>query len=108
MNRAVTEMRNLYDRFGIPEENLRALAKWKVKKLKRYPFHLYVPTRKEVATLPPAELTPILVGWMCRSPVEIIPSRSQIIEVRSILVERRDSESLAGLIEMCRNYIFYS
>ena len=101
-------MTNLYDHFGVPEENLRALAKWKGKKLKRYPYHMYVPTRKEVATLPSAELTPILVGWMCHSPIEIIPSRSQITEVCSILVERRDSESLAGLIDMCRNYISYS
>jgi hypothetical protein len=101
-------MKNLHDRFGVPEENLQALFKWKGKKRKRYPFHLYVPTRKEVATLSPAELKSILTGWMCHSPVEIIPSRSQIAEVRSVLLERKDSAAFTELLEMCRNYISYS
>lgn len=101
-------MKNLHDRFGVPEENLQALLKWKGKKRKRYPFHLYVPTRKEGATLTPAELKDILTGWMCHSPVEIIPSRSQIADVRAILMQRKDARHLTDLIEMCRNYISYS
>ncbi len=101
-------MKNLHDRFGVPDENLQALLKWKGKKRKCYPFHLYVPTRKEVANLTPAELKDILTGWMCHSPVEIIPSRSQIAEVRSILMERKDVGNFTDLVEMCRNYISYS
>lgn len=98
-------MNHLHDRFGIPEENLLALFKWKGKKRRRFPFHLYVPTRKEVATLTPAELREILMGWMCHSPVEIIPSRLQITEVRAILLARKDAGQFTDLIEMCRNYI---
>lgn len=101
-------MKNANDRFGMSEENLTAMRKRKHQKGKRFPYHLYVPTRKEVATMPADELTEILTGWMCRSPIEIIPSRSQIIEVRSILLERQDAANLTEIIEMCRNYISYS
>lgn len=101
-------MKNLHDRFGVPEENLQALLKWKGKKRKRYPFHLYVPTRKEVATLAPSELKGILTGWMCHSPVEITPSRSPIRDVQTILMARTDAEHFTDLVEMCRNYISYS
>jgi hypothetical protein len=45
---------------------------------------------------------------MCNSPIEIIPSRSQIEEVRSIILARDDAAELADLIAMCRNYISYS
>lgn len=101
-------MKNGQDHFGIPNENLMAAKKWKDKKKKKYPFYLYVPTRKEVSTLPLDELKTILVGWMCHSPTEIIPSRYQIEEVRLALVSRKDADKLADLIKMCMNYIAYS
>lgn len=102
-------MKNQQEHFGVPAENIAAAGKWKGKKQKKhYPFHLYVPTRKEVASLPPIELKAILVGWMCHSPLEIIPSRSQIEEVRFVLINRKDAAKLVEVIEMCRNYISYS
>lgn len=68
-------------------------------------FQSYVPTRKEVATLEPKKITAILTDWMCRSPVEIIPSRTQIIAVREVLLTRHDANKLTGLITMCNYYI---
>ena len=101
-------MKNVEDHFGVPEENLIASKKWKDKKKKKHPFHIYVPTRKEVATLLLVELKPILVGWMCHSPTEIIPSRTQIDEVRIALIKRKDANELTELIEICTKYINHS
>ncbi|WP_222619236.1 hypothetical protein [Undibacterium hunanense] len=92
------------DRFGIPEENLLAAKKW-VDRQSNKQFQSYVPTRREVANLATKKITSILVDWMCRSPVEIIPSRTQIIEVRDILSARADAKQLTGLITMCNYYI---
>ena len=96
------------DRFGVPAENLAAVQKWKGKKRKKSLFHLYVPTRKEVAKMAPDELKAILVGWMCRSPIEIVPSRTQIDEVRVALLKRADADQFIDLLKMCKNYIAYS
>lgn len=101
-------MKNEHDRFGIPEENLAAVQKWKGQKKKKYAFHVYVPTRGEVAKMPPDELKGILIGWMCHTPIEIVPSRSQIEEVRLALLDRADADAFTDLINMCRNYIAYS
>ncbi len=92
------------DRFGVPEENLLAAKKW-VGKQSNKQFQSYVPTRREVASLGNKKITSILVDWMCRSPVEIIPSRTQIMEVRDILLARADAKQLSGLITMCNYYI---
>jgi hypothetical protein len=102
-------VKNGQDRFGVPEENLVAATKWLgKKKTKKSAFYVFVPTRKDVATLPPDELTTVLVGWMCHSPIEIIPSRTQIAEVRTALLNRDDTDRLFDLIKMCTNYINYS
>ncbi|AZP14562.1 hypothetical protein EJN92_13560 [Undibacterium parvum] len=74
-------------------------------KTKSYKVHSYVPSRKEVASLNIKELTEILTGWMCNSPTEIIPSRTQIAEVKDILLTRPDLSQLTGLITMCNYYI---
>ena len=97
-----------HERFGVPDENLIAAKKWRDKKKKKYLFHTYVPTRKEVASLPLRELRSILIGWMCHSPTEIIPSRSQIEEVRRIIADRRDADQFTELLKMCANYVSYS
>ncbi|MET3119859.1 hypothetical protein AAKU64_004106 [Undibacterium sp. GrIS 1.8] len=97
-------MKKSHDRFGIPEENFRA-AERSAKKQKGYLLHVYVPTRKEVATLKIEKLSTMLVGWMCKSPTEIIPSRTQITEVRNILLNREDASELGSLITMCNYYI---
>ena len=101
-------MKNGEDHFGVPEENLILSKKWKDKQKNKHPFHIYVPKRKEVATLSIAELKPILVGWMCSSPIAIIPSRTQIDEVRTALLKRSDANQLTELIDMCSKYINHS
>lgn len=101
-------MNNGQDRFGVPEENLAAVQKWKDKKKNKSPYHVYVPTRKEVAKMAPDELKPILVGWMCHSAIEIVPSRTQIEEVRVALLNRDDADEFVDLLNMCKNYIAYS
>ena len=97
-------MRPEFDRFGVPEENIRA-AEESVKRQTLYDLHGYVPTRKEVATLAAIDITEILTGWMCRSPIEIVPSRSQIIEVKMVLLTRPDVSELSRLVRTCDNYI---
>ncbi|MFZ6756025.1 hypothetical protein ACO0K9_02305 [Undibacterium sp. Ji50W] len=97
-------MQHLHDRFGVPDENLLA-AQNSSSKQKGHTSQTYVPTRKEVAKLGRKKITSILIDWMCRSPTEIIPSRTQIIEVRDILLTRKDADKLSGLITMCNYYI---
>jgi hypothetical protein len=58
---------------------------------------MYVPTRREVATLPPSDLTEILDLWFWESPTELIPSRAQVREVRAVLVGRPDAGTPAVL-----------
>lgn len=102
-------MKNGQDRFGMPEENLIAAKRWMNKKRRnKYPFNIYVPTREEVATLSLEELRTILIGWMCHSPIEIVPSRTQIKEVRTALLNRGVPDQFNNLIEMCSNYVSYS
>src|SRR5476649_1194751 len=45
-----------FDRFGTPEENIHAAAKWAKKYRKKHTYHTHVPTRKEIGTLPAVEL----------------------------------------------------
>jgi|GEM_PF-1528919 len=97
-------MQRSQERFGVPEENLRAAKKW-AEKQNPQGFQCYVPTRKEVAHLGRKKITRILVDWMCHSPIEIIPSGSQIIEVRDILLAREDARDLSNVITMCNYYI---
>lgn len=68
-------------------------------------FSATISNRKEVANLGHKKITSILVDWVCHSPIEIIPSRSQIIEVRDILLAREDARDLSNVITMCNYYI---
>lgn len=90
------------DRFGVPLSNVLAAENW-CKTYDKKPC--YVPTRKEVANLPPKKITAVLIAWMCDCPTEIIPSRSQIAEVKTVLLARQDADQLSALITMCNNYI---
>nr|WP_315253360.1 hypothetical protein [uncultured Duganella sp.] len=98
-------MQEDFERFGIPPENIRAAEKWATKQRKKHQYHTQVPTRKEVSALPPEEITPLLVGWMVHSPVEIIPSRFQVELVLELLLQREDAAELSGLITMCRHFV---
>ena len=93
-----------YSHFGIPEDNLRA-AEESGRRQPRHKFHTYVPTREEVAKLDANELKFILTGWMCNAATEIIPSRTQIAEVKIILMLRPDARELGDVLSMCECYI---
>ncbi|MES2258197.1 MAG: hypothetical protein V4724_06740 [Pseudomonadota bacterium] len=93
-----------FERFGTPPENILAATLRQPARTKKHDYNTRVPTRKEVSNLPLAELTPLLLGWMENSPVEIIPSRGQIQLVIEVLQQRHDTPALAALIRMCKNY----
>lgn len=98
-------MQEDFKRFGIPDENIEAAQKWARKHRKKYEYHIQVPTRKEVLNLPINQLTPLLVGWMVHSPIEIVPSRIQIEQVIELLQKRGDREDARKLLDMCRHYV---
>lgn len=89
--------------FGIPEENIMAAQRRTSEK--RNPPYSKVPTKRDIATLPAAQLKSILISWMEHSATEIIPSRAQIALVRDVLLEREDRAELATILNMCTNYI---
>ncbi|MFZ6813386.1 hypothetical protein ACO0K3_02885 [Undibacterium sp. Rencai35W] len=93
-----------YKRFGIPKQNLDAAQKAK-KNQKNANYCCYVPTRDQVANADIDIIKKLLVDWMCHSPTELIPSKTQIAEVRAILMARSDASSLSGLLTMCSYYI---
>lgn len=94
-----------FEQFGVPAENIHAAQKWADKHRKKYKYHTRVPTRKEVRNLPPKQLTELLVGWMVHSPIEIIPSKVQIVLVTELLRARADAAEFGELLDMCRNYM---
>jgi len=99
-------MDNFHERFGIPETNLLA-AEISASKNQNLKLHYLVPTRQQVALLEPEALQKMLTGWMCNCPIEIIPSRAQINEVKQILLMRPDASELSCLITMCNYYLFF-
>jgi hypothetical protein len=96
-------MKDLSQYFGIPEENIEAAEQRR--KISRHPMNAEVPTRKQIATLPAAELRAKLIGWMEHSATEIIPSRAQIAMVKEVLSARPDAAHLAPIINMCTHFI---
>ena len=91
------------DFFGVPEENM--LATKLRQPVGRLSAHTAVPSRREIANLPPTELTNVLLTWMEHSATEIIPSRGQIALVKEVLVARNDVAELVDVISMCTHYI---
>ncbi|MYM73887.1 hypothetical protein GTP56_16990 [Duganella sp. FT134W] len=98
-------MQEDFERFGIPSENIEAAQKWAKKQRKKYEYHTHVPTRKEVLNLSITQLTPLLVGWMVHSPIEIVPSRIQVEQVIELLQQRDDRDASRKLLDMCRHYV---
>ena len=68
---------------------------------------MYVPTRGEVASLPPDELSILLDLWIWESPTELISSYAQIREVRETLATRSDAHQpeVRALIAVCDDYV---
>jgi len=89
--------------FGVPEENIHAARRRLT--TGENPAHSAVPSRREIATLPPAELKKVLLAWMEHGATEIIPSRGQIALVKEVLVAREDASDLGAAISMCTHYI---
>lgn len=92
------------DRFGVPASAF-AAAQTSHGSARTLRAGMYVPTRGEVASMPPETLRPILMDWLHESPSELLPSTAQISQVKTILEARPDVAELAGLIEECRAYV---
>jgi hypothetical protein len=92
------------DRFGMPESAMRAAAASHAAAISTR-VGTFIPTRRDVATLPPADVRRVLIDWMHESPSELIPSADQIRQVEAILAARTDACELASLIEECREYV---
>jgi hypothetical protein len=91
------------DRFGMPESAFEAARESHGYDNPVYRMGMYVPTRREVATLSPQQLYPILIDWIWDSPSELIPDDAQLTELRSILIARPDVDDpvLQDLIGEC-------
>ena len=94
------------DRFGVPETAFEAARE----SHGNSPFvrmGMYVPTRREVRTLPPHDVYVILDLWFFEGPAELIPHDEQVAEVKAVLLQRMDADTLDVLkiIEMCDDYM---
>ncbi|WP_458068479.1 hypothetical protein [Rhodanobacter sp. BL-MT-08] len=95
------------DRFGMPESAFQAAKESHGLNSPVIREGMYVPCRKEVATMPGALLAAILIDWMWESPSELIPNNHQIEQVRAILIARPDANSdvITALIRECDDYL---
>lgn len=100
-------MANLDDRFGMPDSAFVAALESHGRDNPTIRFGMYVPTRREVAVLPPKDLYNILIDWLWECPSELIANNGQITEVRSILLARTVAQDpiVLKLIAECDEYI---
>ena len=100
-------MSDLDDRFRMPESAFEAAFDSHGRNNPSIRNGMYVPTRREVAEMPPGQLFSILIDWMWESPSELIPNNTQILAVREILAMRADAKSphLLRLINECDCYM---
>lgn len=100
-------MENPEDRFGMPEEAFRRAVESHGRNNPLIRLGMYVPSRQEVATMPIGSLAEILDYWMWESPTELIPSPTQIQEVRNVLEARPDAAEpeTRALIAECEDYV---
>ena len=94
---------DVHDRFGVPKENLLA-AERAVQKYRNLELSCYVPSRKEIVESDKSTLTATLTAWLCKSPLEIIPSSFQVDQVLALLAQRTDYHELKTLVTMCQHY----
>lgn len=80
------------DRFGMPASAFQAAREGHGLDNPVERLGMYVPTRREVATLPADALFSVLVDWLWESPTELIPSNPQIANVRQVLQARPDAQ----------------
>lgn len=95
------------DRFGMPATAFEAALDSHGRDNPVIRAGMYVPTRREVATLEAAALAPIVIDWMWESPSELIPNNEQIGDLRAILLSRPDADqpSIQQLIVECDDYL---
>ncbi|MEW5835086.1 MAG: hypothetical protein B7X39_19480 [Lysobacterales bacterium 14-68-21] len=95
------------DRFGVSEGAFQAARESHGLNNPVYRMGMVAPTRHEVATLPAAELLPIVIDWIWESPSEPNPNNRQIGELRAILLTRPDVEApeIQQLLSECSQYI---
>lgn len=92
------------DRFGVPNDAFTAAGKAHGN-AHTMRCGVYVPTRREVRSMSPEELRPLLVDWLWESPSQLIPTSEQVSQVKALLETRPDAAMLVALIEECRLYI---
>lgn len=94
-------------RFGMPQSAFDSALKSHGKDSPVIRLGMYVPTRREVATLPIKKLSAIVIDWLWESPSELIPNNDQIEELRAILTARSDAKEPAvlKLLSECDEYL---
>lgn len=65
----------------------------------------FVPTRKNVLTMPVDRLYVVLDLWLYESPATLIPSDTQIAEVLDVILLREDVDKCEKVIRKCKQYI---
>lgn len=95
------------DRFGMPATAFEAALDSPGRDNPVIRAGMYVPTRREVATLEAATLNPIVIDWLWESPSELIPNNEQIGELRAILLSRPDADQpgIRQLVAACDDYL---
>ena len=95
------------DRFGMPASAFKAARESHGVNSPVFRVGMYVPTRREVATLPATQLLPIVIDWMWESASELIPNNDQIAQLRAILLARTDATEpeVRELIVACEDYL---
>ena len=66
-----------------------------------------VPAYHEIASMPADTLHTLLIDWLWESPSELIPSNTQIAQVRALLLERPDAADpdVQRLVIECDAYL---
>lgn len=100
-------MVDLNDRFGVPGSAFRAALEAHGPDNPAFRTGMYVPTRREVAEMPPEELYGLLVDWLWECPSQLVPNNEQIAEVKAILLARADAqdEVIGKLVAECEDFL---
>lgn len=91
---------NSHEYFDVPLANRNSASEF-ASRWKHQALNTRVPTRTDVALLRPEEVSSLLENWICHSATEVIPSRLQISQAKSILLARPDALELENLIKLC-------
>ena len=100
-------MSELDDRFGMSESAFDAARRSHGVDNPTLRSGMYVPTRREVMQQPAAWLSPVLIDWLWECPTELIPSNTQITEVKALLLARSDANApaIAALVAECDDFL---